>query len=102
MKDFTADEMKRIIRQVIEGESRDVARAVHTKIVERTPVDTGNARQGWKLNKVTAGYEILNEVPYITILEAGRFENPGRGSPQAPRGMVDVTLADLAAGVLEV
>lgn len=55
------------------------------RIQARTPVDTGNARDGW--NIVGKG-DIVNHVPYIQYLEYGH-------SNQAPAGMIRVSLAEV-------
>jgi len=80
-------------------------------VVEKTPVDTGNAQNSWdvaigaepgdeaesdldgtdaKLRQAKLGdiIHIFNNVVYITRLENG-------WSTQAPNGMVSVTLAEL-------
>lgn len=57
---------------------------VALRIQARTPVDTGNARDGWNID----GDAIVNMVPYVQYLEFG-------WSQQAPNGMVRVTLAEV-------
>jgi hypothetical protein len=58
------------------------------RIQELTPVDTGRARAGWRMEAAPGGsYVILNDVEYIICLENGT-------SRQAPHGMVSVALAE--------
>lgn len=52
----------------------------YDRVVKRTPIDTGNAREHYKINK----HDIENDVPYIERLEYG-------WSKQAPAGMLRVT-----------
>lgn len=51
------------------------------RIKQRTPVDTGTARNGWFINK---DGDIQNDVPYVIYLEMG-------SSDQSPKGMVRIT-----------
>lgn len=90
-----------------------------TRVIEKTPVDTGRARGNWQLavgsiprgeirplsvqDTITEGTArlgaveagdtiyIVNNVPYIIPLEFGH-------SGQAPQGMVRLTAAELKAG----
>lgn len=99
---------------------RKVAFDVFTAIVKKTPVDTGLARNSWKMginNIVPAGIGskgrtdttaaqleklarfkigrdiiIINNVPYIVFLEDG-------SSKQAPVGMVRLSIAEVQAGI---
>lgn len=68
------------------------ARALVERLKENTPVDTGNARDGWKLVLSGDGFErkakITNDVPYIAQLEHG-------SSTQAPAGIVAVSIAEV-------
>jgi hypothetical protein len=50
---------------------------------EATPVDTGEARDGWHLNKNT----IENDVPHINFLNEGT-------SKQAPAHFIEQTILD--------
>jgi hypothetical protein len=95
---FSADEIHRLIETGIGAERDAVTNSVFSVIVARTPVDTGKARGSWEktINAKPIGANLIkNEVHYIIPLEHG-------WSPQAPGGMVDVTLAELEAGVLPV
>ena len=51
----------------------------------RTPVDKGNARDGWKLSKGRRVNTITNSVPYIERLDEGH-------SKQAPKGIIKPTV----------
>lgn len=57
---------------------------IMVRVVERTPVDTGNAKKGWY--KDSEG--VHNDVPYVDILENG-------WSDQAPNGFVRVSLEEI-------
>lgn len=60
---------------------------IFEKIVSRTPVDTGKARDSWTLKDEGDAFVVENDVPYIGALERGH-------SKQAPGGMVAITLAE--------
>lgn len=62
-----------------------IALEVHADCVLATPVDTGQARQGWEVTTPTTAYEdgiVENNVSYIGHLNDGH-------SNQAPAGFVD-------------
>jgi hypothetical protein len=63
---------------------------VFTTVKRRTPVDTGQARDGWVKTETT----ISNDVPYIGVLEYG-------SSDQAPNGMIRITLEEVPAKITE-
>jgi hypothetical protein len=97
---------------------------VGRRIILRTPVDTGRARGNWipQVNSPANGQTetldksgaisiaslastvstwkpisgvslfVVNNLPYIEVLEKGRIGN--KGSNQAPRGMVAITVAE--------
>jgi hypothetical protein len=58
--------------------------AMFKELREKTPVDTGRARDSWKVEKGFQGYKVINEVPYIERLNAG-------SSKQAPAHFVEAT-----------
>ncbi len=61
-------------------------------IVDRTPVDTGMARSGWRLEVASDNplvMRIVNAVPYSLYLEYG-------WSKQAPAGMLRVSILEFA------
>lgn len=65
--------------QVLKEQLRD-------KLIAATPVDTGNARAGWKV----VGNQIINDVDYIDRLNEGT-------SKQAPAHFIEQTiLSDLS------
>ena len=78
----------------IRSEVQRLGQAVFTEIKQRTPVDTGRAKAGWKSQNTQAGFEITNQVPYIGILDKGRHitRRGMRGSKQAPKGIVGPSL----------
>ena len=54
-------------------------------LIYETPVDTGEARSGWKYRKTNKGFEIYNDVEHIVALNDGH-------SQQAPANFVEHTL----------
>lgn len=61
-----------------------VTEELFTRIVRRTPVDTGKAADGWQID----GTSITNDVEYIQYLENGH-------SDQAPIGMIRISLEEV-------
>jgi len=107
------DEAKEHINGLLEGAIGLIGLEFTGRVVEKTPVDTGFARNSWIMTKdrddegtpgannpaqsalVVVGsyklgesYYINNGAEYIGFLEDGR-------SNQAPNGMVDTTLPEL-------
>ncbi len=64
------------------------------RVKANTPVDTGDAKDGWELHKEGRGYgrtvRLTNDVPYVEQLEQG-------SSSQAPNGIVEVSIEELKA-----
>jgi hypothetical protein len=79
---------------LIRSEVQRLGQSLVTEIKQRTPVDTGRARAGWRDRTTNSGYEITNTVPYIGVLDKGRhMTSKGmRGSKQAPKGIVGPSL----------
>jgi hypothetical protein len=68
-----------------------LASNLYRHIQSLTPVDTGRARDGWRMEAETeASYLIYNPVDYIICLEHG-------SSRKAPQGMLKATLAEKEA-----
>lgn len=97
---------------------RKVALDAYGRVTKKTPVDTGRARANWNVGagrpdlrvdksatrikrpslKRGDGKKVIfitNNLPYINALENGH-------STQAPNGMVQGTLNELAAGIRDV
>lgn len=81
----------------LRSEVKRLADSLFTEVRDRTPVDTGTARSGWKKKVSDKNFEITNNVPYIGILDKGRhMTNRGmRGSKQAPKGIVGPSLKSI-------
>lgn len=78
---------------------KNVVGETFSKVQVRTPVKTGHARSGWRLEKITdtpteKHYRIVNTVPYVVFLEYG-------SSKQAPAGMVRVSLLESQRAIQE-
>jgi hypothetical protein len=93
MIEFDPVELSNIVSEIVADERKRVRIAVHSAVIRKTPFKTGRARGGWFLNLGDTTDTIINNVEYIERLEAG-------WSKKAPDGMVDVTLAELEAGLL--
>ncbi len=68
-------------------DAQDIANAIYIDLTAPpptgTPVDTGNARNGWQIDMSDPLHpEIYNTVPYINRLNAG-------SSQQSPAGFID-------------
>lgn len=74
-------------------------------VTDRTPIDTGFAKESWRMEVYEEGYRyrIYNTAPYFYVLEYGLFPNPpingtgktiGGYSTQAPKGIVGVTVVE--------
>lgn len=100
--------------EIVVSNLRFIAREVATRVIPRTPIDTGRARHNWRLtfgapavgelripDPVSAalnsiklirnpyqGVFFSNNVPYIGFLEDG-------WSKQAPSGMLKITLQEV-------
>mgnify|MGYP003287533107 CR=1 FL=1 len=70
--------------------TKEVGQRLLAKVVKRTPVDTGELRQGWINNKnptdvVVNGHtystKIINPVEYASYVEYGHRQTPGRYVP---------------------
>ena len=77
------------IKQGLDRAVRLVATDVFKIIKRITPVRSGRAKRGWKLNKKSnKRYEVRNNVPYGQRLDAGY-------SKQAPKGMTRPALREV-------
>ena len=78
------------VQKATKSQVRAVANELVEKLAEATPVATGHAKEGWKVDEVDGKIVIVNEVSYIPELNAGT-------SKQAPAHFIEKTL--LNAGV---
>lgn len=74
-----------VFQQDLQEAERDIMNDVLEELKSKTPVNTGTARDGWKLDSDT---EISNDVEYIGYLEMGTINNP-------PIGMVSTTILEV-------
>lgn len=65
-----------------------VAEETRSVAVTKTPIDKGRARRGWRTEKRSHGYSVVNRVPYIDLLERGH-------SQQSPNGIVGPTVREI-------
>jgi hypothetical protein len=79
----------KVIEKAAEELVRKFSLETLARIQLRTPVDTGRARAGWRLENLdTLTTVIVNDVEYIVKLEYG-------SSQQAPEGMVIITAQEM-------
>jgi hypothetical protein len=83
-------EMERVrsqIRQQGQVKVLPVSIALKDALTEATPVDTGTARDGWKVEIQGGSVAITNNVPYIDDLNKGH-------SQQAPAFFIEKTILE--------
>lgn len=113
MSTSAAAQLKRIGEKAVTRSEKLVAAyalEAYRRVVEKTPVWSGEghvggtARRNWRVEDQDGRTLIVNETPYIEILEFGGFPNPpvkgtgrtiGGYSTQAPQGMVRVTAQEM-------
>lgn len=82
-------ELKNKIQTEFENQSgekaKTVSKTVIAKLKENTPVDSGEARDGWSLIQEGKTFSIANEVEHISLLNEGH-------SMQAPSHFVEMTV----------
>jgi len=66
-----------------------VAQDIKSIAVQKTPIDQGVARRGWRLEGTYREKYIVNRVPYIDVLEKGH-------SKQAPDGILGPTIREIS------
>lgn len=128
------DEWCKKANKDVDKAARAITIKLFTKVIKRTPVDTGRARGNWQLGydqmpsgtvsftgtpdikstlgeRPVAGHVVylVNNLPYIGVLEYGGFPNPPKSgtktssgySKQAPSGMVRVSIMEINQAVAE-
>jgi hypothetical protein len=83
----------RAVMRSLEREKENLMTRVATDILEvaksKTPIDKGQARRGWRLEKSYRQQNIVNRVPHIDALEKGH-------SKQAPNGILGPTVREIS------
>lgn len=82
------DRVRKEIGKAVKDKLKQKALILKEKLAQATPVDTGNARAGWKLKQKDATIVIYNDVAYISQLNAG-------SSQQAPAFFIESTVASM-------
>ncbi len=90
-----AEQLRKFDRRVEQAYERKVeamGRELLQRVKDKTPVDTGAAREAWTLELSGAGFDrtakVSNPLPYVAELEHG-------SSSQAPLGMVAVSIEEM-------
>jgi hypothetical protein len=78
LKEVKRLDLKKLFNSEVEKQKQQKMRQVLSVLKARTPVDTGNARDGWMIE----GDQIVNRVDYIDDLNRGT-------SKQAPSYFVE-------------
>lgn len=82
-------EAKRQLEREKDALLAKIADDIKTVAVQKTPIDQGQARRGWRLESSYREKRIVNRVPYIDLLERGR-------SKQAPNGILGPTVREIS------
>ena len=82
--------LKPQLETIKKNQARLLANDIFRGVKDKTPVDTGRAKRGWRLLTKRFGFTIYNMVPYTRFLEKG-------SSRQAPDGMIRPTINTLKA-----
>ena len=77
--------MRRSLLALADRQGKDLSNQIFNGVRAATPVDTGNARSGWRRYRRGNTWYIVNDVTYIGALDRGH-------SAQAPHGIVDPVL----------
>jgi hypothetical protein len=83
------EEVKRSLEREKEAFFTRVAEDIKAVAVQKTPIDKGQARRGWRLENSYKSKNIVNRVSHIVPLEEGR-------SKQAPRGILGPTIREIS------
>jgi hypothetical protein len=67
-----------------------VAKDTLEVVKQKTPIDKGQARRGWRLENAYQQKRIVNRVPYIVALEEGHSKK------QAPKGIIGPTIREIS------
>jgi hypothetical protein len=83
----TFEKLNAEINEIVNDKAKDLTRQTVRDLVEATPVDTGRARDSWKVEAVDIDETqvpkerviaiIDNEVPYMSQLNAGSSKQAG-------------------------
>lgn len=86
---------KKTLPEAVERKVDALGAELLQRVKEKTPIDTGTAREAWTLTKEGEGFRrkatLSNPLPYVKELEQG-------SSNQAPLGMVAVSIEEMKAG----
>ncbi len=90
-------ELKNKLDQELGSAVRRLADDLFSTVREKTPVDTGRAKSGWRKTVNKDNFEISNAVPYVAVLDRGLHMTPRgrRGSKQAPKGIIGPSLTEI-------
>lgn len=83
--DDTIAKIRKEFKDLVEKENSKSANITMNALIAATPVDTGEARRGWRLSMTEKGYRFVNQVPYIQSLNNGH-------SKQAPVRFIEKVL----------
>lgn len=89
----------------VQSKVRKTSAKLHSKIVLKSPVDTGALRRSWVMSEESPySFTISTDKPYANVLEYGLYPNPPKGgkgktsdgfSTQAPAGFVRLSIEEV-------
>lgn len=74
--------IRKYIAKVTNAEIGNKTTGILKELIDATPIDTGEARRGWRMLPIKDGVRLVNEVPYIEALNNGH-------SKQAPSHFIE-------------
>lgn len=96
---------KKEILLEVEGEVREAALLLKSKIEQKVPVDTGELKESWSLVEENPySFQVASSAPHAKVIEYGLYPNPpkkGTGktvdgfSTQAPKGYARIAIREV-------
>ena len=80
-----ADSFRELIERAAAPKVRTRSTEMIQALKDETPVDTGEARAGWRTVTTSKGFKVINDVEHIVDLNEG-------SSQQAPSNFIEYTL----------
>ncbi|MBL4884417.1 MAG: HK97 gp10 family phage protein [Planctomycetaceae bacterium] len=87
---------------------RELTRRLMSRVIERTPVDTGRAQSGWnggvgeeQDNDLTTMISVTNDVEYIGFLEFGTSRMPARAMVRSSMSQSQSDVCSIPLNVFE-
>lgn len=76
------EKLQKLTNKELKDKSKLVVNNLEKDLISATPIDTGFARESWKVAESKTGFDITNSAPYIEYLNEG-------SSQQAPARFIE-------------